>query len=98
MDIRGIGESMSALLLREGLVKNVADLYYLEEKKEQLLKLERMAEKSVIEAIVKATGLQKAKVESFVAEMGDIGHAAEASLKQKKIASFGGKKNRVRGR
>jgi len=47
MDIRGIGESNSALLLREGLVKNVADLYDLKDKKEQLLKLERMAEKSV---------------------------------------------------
>jgi len=47
MDIRGIGESMSALLLKEGLVNDVADLYYLKEKKEQLLKLEGMAEKSV---------------------------------------------------
>ncbi len=44
MDIRGIGESQSAVLLKEGLVKNVADLYYL--KREDLLKLERMAEKS----------------------------------------------------
>lgn len=47
MDIEGIGESMSALLLQEGLVKDVADLYYLHEKKEQLLNLERMGEKSV---------------------------------------------------
>jgi DNA ligase (NAD+) len=47
MDIRGIGESQSTMLLREGLVKDVADLYYLKEKTEQLLKLERMAEKSV---------------------------------------------------
>jgi len=47
MDIRGIGESQSAMLLREGLVKNIADLYYLKEKREQLLKLERMAQKSV---------------------------------------------------
>ncbi len=54
-----------------------------------------MAEKTVIDAIVKATGLQKAKVEQLVAEMGDIGHAAEAALKQKKIASFGGKKPTV---
>ncbi len=45
MDIRGIGESQSAALLREGLIKNVADLYYL--KREDLLKLERMGEKSV---------------------------------------------------
>jgi len=57
MDIRGIGESQSALLLKEGLVKDVADLYYLKDKKEQLLKLERMAEKSVnniLEAIEKS--------------------------------------------
>ncbi len=47
MDIRGIGESTSALLLQEGLVKDVGDLYSLEQKRELLLKIERMAEKSV---------------------------------------------------
>jgi len=47
MDIRGIGESQSAMLLKEGLVKNVADLYDLKNKKEQLLNIERMAELSV---------------------------------------------------
>jgi len=47
MDIRGIGESLSATLLKEELVKNVADLYDLKDKGEQLIKLERMAEKSV---------------------------------------------------
>ncbi|MFC2005112.1 NAD-dependent DNA ligase LigA [Chloroflexota bacterium] len=55
MDIRGIGESQSAILLKEGLVEDVADLYYL--KREDLLKLERMAEKSVdnlLEAIDKS--------------------------------------------
>jgi len=44
MDIRGIGESMAAALLREGLVKDVADLYYLSQ--EKLAGLERMGEKS----------------------------------------------------
>ncbi len=44
MDIRGVGERMSALLLREGLVRDVADLYYL--KQEQLAGLGRMGEKS----------------------------------------------------
>jgi len=47
MDIRGIGESLSATLLERGLVKDIADLYYLKDKKEQLLSLEKMAEKSV---------------------------------------------------
>jgi len=44
MDIRGIGESQVVMLFKEGLVRDVAALYYL--KKEDLLKLERMAEKS----------------------------------------------------
>ncbi|MFC1873311.1 NAD-dependent DNA ligase LigA [Chloroflexota bacterium] len=47
MDIRGIGESLCALLFKEGLVKNVADLYDLKDKREQLINMERMAEKSV---------------------------------------------------
>jgi len=46
MDIRGIGESLSATLFEQGLVKDIADLYYLKDKKEQLLSLEKMAEKS----------------------------------------------------
>ena len=44
MDIRGIGESLSTTLYDAGLVKNVADLYDLTS--EQLLTMERMAEKS----------------------------------------------------
>jgi DNA ligase (NAD+) len=47
MDIRGIGESQSAMLLKEKLVENVADLYDLKNKKERLLQIERMAEISV---------------------------------------------------
>ena len=57
MDIKGIGESLSATLFENGLVRDVADLYYLKEKREQLLKLEGMAEKSVdnlLEAIDKS--------------------------------------------
>ncbi|MCL0057460.1 NAD-dependent DNA ligase LigA, partial [Dehalococcoidales bacterium] len=47
MDIRGIGESLCTTLLKEGLIKDVADLYYLKDKKKQLLSLDRMADKSV---------------------------------------------------
>ncbi|MFC1983553.1 NAD-dependent DNA ligase LigA [Chloroflexota bacterium] len=48
MDIRGIGESISATLLKEGLVKDVADLYDLHNKYDQLIKLGKMADKSVV--------------------------------------------------
>ncbi len=44
MDIDGIGESLSAALLKEGLVKDIADLYYL--KGEDVIGLERLGEKS----------------------------------------------------
>lgn len=44
MDIEGLGAETVNLLVTEGLIQNYADLYVL--KKEQLLPLERMAEKS----------------------------------------------------
>jgi DNA ligase (NAD+) len=47
MDIRGIGESLSATLLSEGLIHDAADLYSLKEKRDALLQLEKMGEKSV---------------------------------------------------
>ena len=49
MDIRGIGESLCAALLKAGLVKDVADLYDLTN--QQLLTLERMGEKSAANII-----------------------------------------------
>jgi DNA ligase (NAD+) len=54
MDIRGIGESLAASLLEQKLVNDVADLYYL--KKEDLLKLERMGEKSADNIINSISG------------------------------------------
>jgi len=54
-----------------------------------------MAEKSVVETIVKATGLQRSKVEQLLAETGDIGYTAESALKQKKVMNFDGKKQTV---
>ncbi|MBC8769447.1 NAD-dependent DNA ligase LigA [Arenibacter sp. BSSL-BM3] len=44
MDIEGLGGETVELLFKEGLIKNYADLYLLT--KEQLIPLERMAEKS----------------------------------------------------
>ncbi len=47
MDIRGIGKALSAILLKEELVKNVADIYNLRSKEARLLSLEKIAEKSI---------------------------------------------------
>lgn len=55
MDIDGMGESIITLFLKEGLIKDVSDIYYL--KKDQIVPLERMGEKSadnLIKAIEKS--------------------------------------------
>ena len=65
MDIRGIGENLTATLFRKGLIKDIADLYYLKDKKEQLLALEKMGEKSVsnmLDAIEKSKNRPPARV------------------------------------
>jgi len=72
MDIRGIGESMAATLLKENVVKDgdnyrpvkdVSDIYYID--KEQLAGLERMGEKSasnIIKAIENSRNRPLARV------------------------------------
>jgi len=55
MDIDGLGEKLIDQLVEKGLVKDLADIYYL--RKEQLVDLERMAEKSaqnLLDAIEKS--------------------------------------------
>ena len=55
MDIEGLGVKLIDQLVDKGLVKDVADIYYI--KKEQLIELERMADKSaqnIIDAIEKS--------------------------------------------
>lgn len=47
MDIDGLGEALVTMLLDNGFIKDPGDLYYLKEKKEKLINLERMGEKSV---------------------------------------------------
>ncbi|MBU2535328.1 MAG: NAD-dependent DNA ligase LigA [Chloroflexi bacterium] len=65
MDIRGIGENLTITLFQKELIKDIADLYYLKDKKEQLLGLEKMGEKSVsnmLDAIEKSKNRPLAQV------------------------------------
>ncbi len=55
MDIEGLGVKLTDQLVNKGLIKDVADIYYI--KKEELITLERMADKSaqnIIDAIEKS--------------------------------------------
>lgn len=60
MDIEGLGEKLVSLLVDTELIRNYADLYYL--KKDDLLSLERMAEKSVNNLL---NAIQKSKTVNF---------------------------------
>jgi DNA ligase (NAD+) len=79
MDIEGIGEETIVQLYNEGLIKNAADLYTLT--KEQLLPLERMAEKSVQNMI---EGIEKSKKQPFEKVLFALGirHVGETVAKK----------------
>jgi len=87
MNIDSLGGETIAQLYEAGLVKNIADLYDL--KKEQLLPLERMAEKSADNLI---DGIEKSKQVPFERVLFAIGirHVGETTAKKiaKKINSI----------
>lgn len=46
MDIEGMGEKRAQTFYQAGLIKNIADIFTLKDKKDELLQLEKMGEKS----------------------------------------------------
>ena len=76
MDIRGIGEKLIALFLREELVKDAADLYYLKDKREQIIGLEKMGEKSADNILKTIEKSKQASLARFINALG-IRHVGE---------------------
>jgi len=68
LDIDGLGEKLVAQLIEKGLVKNVADLYDLT--KEQLVDLERMADKSAQNILDAIDGSKKTSLPRFINGLG----------------------------
>ena len=64
MDIRGIGENLSVVLLRSGLVKDFADLYYLTA--QNIMKLDNMGQKSVSNLLKSIEGSKKPSLERLI--------------------------------
>lgn len=81
MDIEGLGGETVALLVKEGLIINYADLYEL--KKEQILPLERMAEKSAENLI---RGIEKSKEIPFERVLFALGIRYVGETVAKKLA------------
>ena len=83
MDIDGLGGETVDLLRKEGLIQNYADLYDL--KVEQILPLERMAEKSAENMI---TGIQKSKEIPFEKVLFALGIRFVGETVAKKLAKY----------
>lgn len=83
MDIEGLGGETVALLVKEGLIENYADLYDL--RKEEVLPLERMAEKSAINLI---NGIQQSKEVAFERVLFALGIRYVGETVAKKLAKY----------
>ena len=68
MDIDGLGTETIELLIKQGLIKNIPDLYFLKE--EDLLPLDRMAEKSVFNLLLSIEASKKIPFERVLFGLG----------------------------
>ncbi|MDD4923428.1 MAG: NAD-dependent DNA ligase LigA [Dehalococcoidales bacterium] len=76
MDIRGVGEKMSVILYKEGLIGDFADLYTLRNKRDELLNIERMGEKSIDNMLEAIENSKKRPLANLIFALG-IRHAGE---------------------
>ncbi|MBF0628574.1 MAG: NAD-dependent DNA ligase LigA [Magnetococcales bacterium] len=82
MNIDGLGEERVELLLAQGLIADVADLYQLHTRSEPLVALERMGEKSVTNLLAAIEASRERDLARFLFALGirDVGEATAASL------------------
>ncbi len=74
LDIEGLGEKLTSALVDGNLIKDPADLYYL--KKEDLIGMERMAEKSASNIMTAIENSKRPPLEKFIYALG-IRHVGE---------------------
>ncbi len=70
MNIEGLGESLVNQLHQNGLIKDVADIYILKDKRSQLLALERVGEKSVDNLLAEIENSRKLPLERVILGLG----------------------------
>lgn len=77
MDIEGLGSAQSSMLVNKGIIKNVSDIYYL--KAEDLIKLDRMGEKSVYKLMAAIESSKQQPLSRVLAALGISHVGSEAS-------------------
>ncbi|MBF0193963.1 MAG: NAD-dependent DNA ligase LigA [Magnetococcales bacterium] len=82
MDIDGLGDKLVASLLEKGFISSIADLYSLVEKKAELLKMERMGEKSVDNLLAGINASRKRDLSHFLFALGikEVGETTARNL------------------
>ncbi len=84
MDIEGLGDKLAELLVTSGMAETVADLYQLKDKKQALVDLERMGEKSAQNLIDQIEKSKRATLPRLLHALGipQVGEATALALAQ----------------
>jgi len=82
MDIEGLGDKLVEQLVEEKLIDNVADIYHLAEKRDELIALERMGEKSADNLIDAIKNSRKPDSGRFIYALGirEVGETTASNL------------------
>ena len=70
LELDGIGEKLAEQLCSSGLVSSLADLYRLDERKRELLSLDRMAEKSANNILKELENSKSMTLSTFISALG----------------------------
>jgi DNA ligase (NAD+) len=62
MDIEGLGDALIDLFVEKGFIKHFSDIYHLKQKREQLIQIERLGEKSIDNLL---NAIEKSKAQPF---------------------------------
>jgi len=85
MDIEGLGEALIDLFVEEKLIYNFDDIYTLKEKREKLISIERLGEKSVDNLLA---AIEESKKKSFSKVLFALGIRYVGSGAAKKLADY----------
>lgn len=82
MDIDGLGDKIVEQLFEEKLIENISDLYNLKDKKNELLQLERMGEKSLENLLASIEKSKQTTLARFIYSLGirEVGEATAMAL------------------
>jgi len=82
MDIDGIGEQLARLLMERGFVQDGADLYRLHERRDELIKIDRLGEKSIDHLLTSIEESKQRPLEQVLTALGirHVGGEVAATL------------------